>query len=120
MTTLVIATNVSNPDAEDRRAMNKIIADENAFITRENARLAALVPPGTPIPILPNSTPAERKTSYEYCLNKFLKSAHGSYIKLATAEADLDPTFQSLKPYWQDATPAKRTTASAAFIAALQ
>ena len=116
MTTLTIATNVSNPDAEDRRAMNKIIADENAFITRENVRLAALVPPGTPIPLLLNSTAAERKTSYEYCLNKILKSAHGSYIHLANAEADLDPSFQTIKPLWVDATPQKK----AAAIAALQ
>lgn len=58
------------PDAEDQRAARHIIA-------LENARRAALTPPGTP---LPTATGADVKASYLAILTGILTSAHTSYI----------------------------------------
>jgi hypothetical protein len=97
MSTLAITVNVSNPDEEDRRAMDLIIA-------RENERRAALVPPGTP---LPNSTAAERKSSYESLIAPMLLDAHKAFIREAG-----DLSFRNMKARWDIATDAQRIAAA--------
>jgi hypothetical protein len=104
MTTLSLTTNVTNPDAEDTRAMKYMIG-------LENTRRASLTPPGTP---LPSSTGPERRTSYEIILAATMTSAHLSYVTQANTAADADPEFKDLRPLWADATPAKKAAALAA------
>lgn len=101
MSTVIILANVTgSADEEDRRAI-KLLIDQ------ENARRAALDPPGTP---LPDSTAAERKASYESVLALLLASAHASYI----AQAGDRVLLSQLKPLWQAANDAKRAAALAA------
>lgn len=102
MSTAAITTNVTNPDEEDRRAMDLKIA-------QENERRAALNPP---LVALPNSTAAERKSSYETVMAQALAGFHASAI----TEAGTVKLFRDLKPLWDTATDAKR----AAAITALQ
>lgn len=85
---IVIATNVTGTvDTPDRRAMD-------AQIAAENARRAALEPPGTP---LANSTAAERKSSYETILSARLAEVHASYIAQAGVDlADVRAIRQAL------------------------
>jgi hypothetical protein len=98
MAAITIATNVSGtPDELDRRAMNLAIA-------QENERRAASNPP---IAQLPNSTGAERKTSYETILNQQLTAAHDALVTQAGEVA----LFRDVKPLWQAATDAKRAAA---------
>jgi hypothetical protein len=97
MSTLAITVQVSNPDEEDRRAMDLII-------NRENARRAALTPPETP---LPNSTAAERRSSYESLLAPIMLDAHKQYIREAG-----DLSFKSIKARWDIATDAQRIAAA--------
>jgi len=96
MAVVVITSNVTGiADEQDRRAMNLLI-------DQENARRAALVPPGTP---LPKSTGAERKASYELLLNERLAAMHASYIEQAGSTA----LFRDIRPRWEIATDAQRT-----------
>ena len=105
MTTLAITTQVSNPDTEDRRAMLYLIDSEN----KRRTALNNAVPPPDPLwPMLPTSTAAERKASYETVLNKILVSAHASYIKQAIEVADQDVQFKELRPGWVDASEATK------------
>ena len=78
MTTLAIAVNVSNPDAEDRQTMEY-------YITQENERRAALVPPEAPLLM---STAGERKTSYETLLNQVAADVHTHRINQAKQAAE--------------------------------
>lgn len=105
MSTLVITVNVSNPDAEDRDAMN----DQ---IDLENARRAALIPPGTP---LPKDTAANRKASYETILSALDMSAHQSYIRDNT-----ENTMRALREELKAAPADKKAAAIAAARAALK
>jgi multidrug efflux pump subunit AcrB len=125
MTAITITTNVVGaPDADDRRAMMFVIAKDNeriarinATITQENARRAALNPPEQALPllpVLPSSTGAERKSSYESVLNATILRAHESYVTQAAAAVEQDPAFKDIRPLWADATPAKKAAAIAA------
>lgn len=105
MTTLVISANVTGAaDLEDRRAMTLILDAENARRTAANETL------------LPVSTAAERRTSYEIMLTQRMREVHAKYIKQSEAIADSDATFRDVRNLWPDATPQKK----AAAIAALQ
>jgi len=89
MTTLVITTNVSNPDAEDREVMEAAIDRWNEPIIAQNLILAAQDPPGTPLALLPKSTGPERKASYEIYLARNDKLSHESYVaQLRAAKAE--------------------------------
>jgi len=109
----------STLDADDRRAILDILTAENLRIVAANAVLASTNPPGTPIALLDVSTGASRKNAYEGYIGNALLPVHASWVAAATAKALLDPSFQALRSPWQDATPAKRTAASAAFLAAI-
>jgi len=78
MTTLAISVQVSNPDAEDRLAMEY-------YIKEENTRRATLTPPGTPLPF---STAAERKASYEVLFNQSAADMHTHRINQAKQAAE--------------------------------
>lgn len=103
MSTLTMTINVSNPDAEDRKAMEAAIDEWNAPILAAN-------PPGTP---LPKSTAQERRTSYETILVARNMSAHASRV----AEAK-EKTWRDVKDLAK-ANPAKEDAAIAAALAAL-
>jgi hypothetical protein len=81
MTTLAITVSVSNPDAEDRQAMEDSIDRMNEPIVAQNLIFAAQTPPGTPIALWPKSTAPERKTSYEEYLRRNNVSMHLSYVE---------------------------------------
>ena len=81
MTTLAITVNVTNPDAEDRNAMEDAIDRLNEPIVAQNLILAAQTPPGTPLAIWPKSTAGERKTSYEAYLKGIATGSHLSYVE---------------------------------------
>lgn len=85
---VAIAANVTGTvDQGDRRAMD-------AQIAAENARRAALQPPGNP---LANSTAAERKASYEVVLNARIAEVHASYVSQANVDfADVKAIRQAL------------------------
>ena len=101
MSAVTFTTNVvGTPDEQDRRAFRLIVDNENA-------RRAALTPPGTP---LPASTAAERKSSYEIVLAQTVLSAHKSYIDQAS---DLVATVE-LKKRFLIATDAQQAAALAA------
>lgn len=98
---LAIAVTVSGTaDESDLRAARFMVA-------QENARRAALTPPGTP---LPTSTGAELRTSYQTVLSAVVVSAHGSYVK-QSSEAALRNEF---KTAFDAATDAQRAAALAA------
>lgn len=100
MSTIVIAAQVTGTaDEEDRRAFQFVV-------DQENARRAALTPPGTP---LPASTVAERRTSYELILQPRLVDWHRSNIN----ESDI-ATLAQIRALWPTATDAKRNAALAA------
>ncbi len=100
MSTVVIASQVTGiADEEDRRAFRYVV-------DQENARLAALNPPGTP---LPASTVAERRASYELILQPKLVDWHRSNI----SESDV-ATLAAVRALWPTATDAKRNAALAA------
>lgn len=100
MSTIVIAVQVTGTaDQADRRAMDLEIA-------RENARRAALIPPGTP---LPNSTTAEKRASYEICLAPKLVGNHQANI----VESNV-ATLAELRTAWNSATDQQRNAALAA------
>jgi len=86
MTTAVITTNIANLDAEDREVADRAIARWNEPIIAQNLILAAQTPPGTPLPLLPNSTAPERKASYETYLNRNNALSHASYVAELRAE----------------------------------
>lgn len=103
MTTIAIAANVSGTaDTEDRQAI--ILA-----ITQENERRTF-----AGIALLPFSTAAERKTSYETISAAYLTDFHKGNIALAVAATNADTQFSSLKPLWLEATPQKKAAAVAA------
>lgn len=104
MTTLSIVINVSNPDANDSRAMR-------FMIEAENSRRERLSPPLSPLPL---STAAERRASYETVLSGIVMAAHVSYISQANAAVESDVQFKDLRPFWADASPAKKSAALAA------
>ena len=100
MSTIVIAVQVTGTaDQEDRRAMNLEIG-------RENARRAALIPPGTP---LPNSTVAEKRASYELCLKPKLDGCHQGNVSDSNVA-----TLAELRTAWNSATDQQRNAALAA------
>lgn len=78
-----IGVNVSNLNNIDRQTAIFMIAQHNEPIIVENARRAALIPPGVPLPLLSSGTPAEIKTSYEIVLAASTQSTHTANITLA-------------------------------------
>ena len=122
MTTISFTTNITGtPDAEDRRAMVMIINDENARRTEFNAQATlfnnTVPPPATPralLTLLPLSTAAERRTSYEIVLAMRVAEVHENYIRQASERVENDVAFKDLRPLWADATPAKKAAAIAA------
>jgi len=78
MSAITLAVNFSGtPDADDQRALRQLI-----FM--ENQRLAALIPPGTP---LPSSTGAEAKSSYLSILTSQVTLIHSQNIVNAKSQA---------------------------------
>lgn len=86
-------------DEEDRRAFQYVVE-------QENARRAALTPPGTP---LPASTVAERRSSYELIATPKVLQWHLSNIR----ESDV-ATLAQVRARWPIATDAQRAAALAA------
>ena len=100
MPTAVISANVTGSlDQEDRRAMVYII-------NQENARRAALDPPGEPLPI---STNVEIRQSYAVVQSALLTAAHLSYVQQSNVA-----TLQDLREAWNTATDNQRNAALAA------
>lgn len=104
MTTLAITINVSNPDNEDRRAMEEAIDQENAI-------RAAKTPPD---PLLPKDTATNRRTSYEAILVARNVSAHQAAVRETR-----DKSLRDVRAAMETATPEKRDAAIAAALAAL-
>lgn len=104
MATLAITINVTMPDREDVRAMNLAIAIENTKRSVSNPVL----------PPLPNSTPAERKTSYEVSLTASAVATHKQNIEQVLSQTGLTAEFRDLRGPFLEATPAKRAAALAA------
>lgn len=99
MSTIVISVGVSGLlDNEDRDAIMRAI-------TLENVRRAALVPP---LPVLPSTTVAERRDSYEAILQPRLVAAHAANIAVAVAQNASGTGWQQLRKEWSEATPAQR------------
>lgn len=124
MATAILTANIVTLDADDRRAALFAIAAENVNRTNinqsnvfTNQRLLANIPP-LPIiadlPMLPFSTGAEIRASYEICLAKVVIDHHKAKITEATEAAATSANLATLKPLWADATPAKRAAALAA------
>ena len=100
MAVVTIAANVTGiADEEDRRAMVHVI-------DAENARRAALDPPGV---ALTKSTAVERRTSYETVMAMRLGEIHASYIAQSNVASLAD-----VRALWATATDAKRNAALAA------
>lgn len=100
MSTVVITYNITGTaDTEDRRAMEYVIA-------QENARRAALDPPEAALPM---STATERRVSYETVMAPRMAEIHRSYIN----QSDV-ATLQEVRALWPAATDAKRAAALAA------
>jgi len=97
MPTAAIAANVTGTlDQADRRAMLFIV-------NQENARRAALTPPGTPLPV---STNVEIRTSYATVQSALLNTAHLSYVDQSTVAS-----FQEMKAAFNAATDQQRNAA---------
>ena len=97
---LSITTNITGtPNELDRRAARLIVA-------RENARRAALDPPGTALLV---GNDAQLAASYITVLNALLASSHASYVEQASREA-----YDNAKAIWDAATDAQRAAALAA------
>lgn len=122
MTAITFAVQFTgSPDADDRRASLLILNEENARLTAYNVEATAFnatnPPPVTPRPLLtllPVSTGAERKSSYETMLAVRITQVHEKYIKQATELVNADTTFQDLRPLWADANSTKKAAAVAA------
>lgn len=100
MSTAVIAVTVTGTlDQEDKRAMLHVV---NA----ENARRAALTPPGATLPI---STNAEIRDSYKIVQGDLLIAAHLSYVK----QSDI-ATLAEIRELWDAASDSQRNAAKAA------
>jgi len=69
------------------------ITAANTLITAENARRAALVPPGTPLALWPNSTNAEKKASYLGILLQGVTNTHASYVQQASSPQEFENWF---------------------------
>lgn len=106
MTVLTFTVNVvGTPDAEDKRAMLAVIDAENA---RRTALNNAVPPPNPLWTLLPKSTAAERKSSYETMMIVRMAQMHTKYIRQATDDVDTDTRWRILRAYWKDATEAQK------------
>lgn len=84
MSTITFSLQLQNAfDAEDKLAARKLIRAKNKEITAANLLLAAQVPPGTPLPLLPLGTNAELKASTESLLVPLVTGWWASYIQQA-------------------------------------
>lgn len=81
------------PDPDDRLAARHGVFLENREITAANAVLAAQTPPGTPLPLLAFSTPAELKASYLTVLGKKATELHLNNIGEAKSETGMNLRF---------------------------
>lgn len=84
---------------EDRRGMIYVIE-------KENARRAALDPPGTPLPLSDN---IEIRNSYEVVTTATMQAAHDSYIEQSNVAS-----LRDVRTVWDAATDAQRNAALAA------
>ena len=97
---LSITTNITGTANElDRRGARLMVA-------RENARRAALVPPGT---VLPVGNDAQLAASYRSVLDALLAVSHASYVEQASQES-----YGNARAIWDAATDAQRAAALAA------
>ena len=100
MATAVIECRVTGIlDTEDRRAMLFIV---NA----ENARRAALTPPGEPLSVVDNTA---IRTSYQTVQSSLLNTAHRSYINQSNVAS-----LNDIRGAWENATDQQRNAALAA------
>ena len=98
------------PDEYDIAAAQFVIDAENVRITAENEQRAAEDPPLPPLPLLPDGTGAEIKSSYLSELGKAVDSAHANYAKAARTQS----LETQVRQAWIDATDAQRAAALAA------
>ena len=98
------------PDEYDRAGAQFVIDSENARITAANEQAAQEDPPGPQLPLLPDSTAGEIKTSYLGQLTKAIDNAHDNYVK-AARQNELETQVRSA---WTNATDAQRAAALAA------
>ena len=91
-------------DAEDRVAMD-------LAIETENTRRAGLTPP---LPLLPNTTAVERRTSYAATLLPRVQATHAANIEKAIEVSAATPSFATLRKSWSQATPAQQAAMIAA------
>lgn len=100
MAVIAITVNATGTaDEEDRSGMEY-------QIDKENARRAALDPPGTP---LPKSTASERKASYETIAAAVIAGWHQENIDLGSVAS-----LAQIKALWPTATISQRNAAFAA------
>ena len=125
MTTATFNVNVTNYDADDRRAARKRVTQENQLIANQNQQLiqvnnvrAQNIPPLPPIadtPLLLMSTQAELDASYEACLAKDDAARHAALVASTAEEVvQQSATFKQLKTAFVEASDAKRAAALAA------
>lgn len=96
--TLAPANLQGSPDDEDKTFLYWAIRKENERRTAENVRLAALPTPGTPLPMLPNSTAAERKLGGEAFLNYHWPKTLSDYYQQARDDgARLDARMRDVR-----------------------
>ena len=94
MTTLVIETRVTgSADREDRETMIDVI-------TKENARRAALDPPGE---VLPYSTVPEMRASYAICMTETSIDVHRHNMSQA-----VELTLRQVREFMLTATDAEK------------
>lgn len=94
------AINITGATGADAKAAQYIVDNENA-------RRAALDPPGTPLPTSPANA---LLASYETVLAATLSTAHDSYIVQA---ADADLSEQNARERWRLSSDAQRAAALA-------
>ena len=100
MATAVIECRVTGTlDTEDRRAMLFIV-------NQENARRAALTPPGEQLSVADNTA---IRTSYQTAQTSVLVAAHSSYIQQSNIASLAD-----IRAVWDAATDQQRNAALAA------
>lgn len=91
---MIPTVNLTNFSNKDERVALYHLGLRNAAITTENARLLALTPPGTPLPLLAVGTPNEIKQSYEaFCAEGVL----GLHVNWSNDAAENNATARQIK-----------------------
>ncbi|MEQ1828528.1 MAG: hypothetical protein ABL921_21375 [Pirellula sp.] len=113
------------PDAQDRATMRYLVDQENLRRIQYNAQIAfSNAQPGatqTPsLPILPSSTAQELRSSFEAVLSEQAQATYRQYGEQQEQAETQAASFRAVKQaFAQQTDPAKRTSAIAAFKAAL-